>query len=82
MIRLGEWSFALYLLHQLVIRAATRAGLGPDGTIPSTVPFIAATLGVSVALSALLYSLVERPSERRLRGGRGARAQVKALAET
>jgi peptidoglycan/LPS O-acetylase OafA/YrhL len=80
MIRLGEWSFALYLLHQLVIRAATQAGFGPDGTIPATVPFIAGTLAVSVALSALLYSLVERPAERRLRGGRGPRAQVKALA--
>ena len=80
LVRLGEWSFAFYLVHQLVIRVIHGAGFVPVTELRS-VAFVALALAVSLALSALLYALVERPAERRLRGSRRPRAQVEALAE-
>lgn len=64
MVRLGEWSFALYLIHELVIRVALM--LHPL-RLHQRVGVSLGVLVVSVALSALLYGLVERPIEKRLR---------------
>lgn len=64
MVRLGEWSFALYLIHELVIRAALM--LHPL-RLHQRVGVSLGVLAVSIALSALLYTLVERPIEKRLR---------------
>jgi peptidoglycan/LPS O-acetylase OafA/YrhL len=64
LVRLGEWSFAFYLLHQLVIRAAVLTGATPRAlTSPG---FALLCLAVAVALSGALFTLVERPAERRL----------------
>ncbi len=72
MVRLGEWSFALYLVHQIVYRVLThvlpvplQSGLG--------VPVVAAALCAGVAVSGALYVTVERPAERLLRGHPGTR---------
>jgi peptidoglycan/LPS O-acetylase OafA/YrhL len=65
LVRLGQWSFALYLVHELVIRLARPllAGMSTDET------FFAALLAVvaSIALSGLLHEFVEKPAERWLR---------------
>ena len=64
-VRLGQWSFALYLVHELVIRLVRPLVDGsPAGTV-----FIASALVIaaSVLLSGALHELVERPAERRLR---------------
>lgn len=64
-VRLGRWSFALYLVHELVIRSVRPLVDGsPTGTV-----FIASALvfTASVVLSGALHEFVERPAERWLR---------------
>jgi peptidoglycan/LPS O-acetylase OafA/YrhL len=65
-IRFGEWSFAFYLVHQLVIRAID-SQIDPAGSGEAILAAVVA-LVVSVALAATLFYVVERPLERRLRG--------------
>ncbi|MCZ4518047.1 acyltransferase [Rhodococcus ruber] len=68
-VRLGEWSFALYLSHLLIISTVRHflPGLstGYVGVLLSF-PVVAACIGVS----ALLYTFFERPLEARIRGNR------------
>ncbi|HVE45834.1 MAG TPA: acyltransferase [Acidimicrobiales bacterium] len=70
LVRLGEWSFAFYLLHAMVLEVADGAvdlrGRGPAFIVAG----ILTLLAVSVAASATLFSTVERPMERRLRAPR------------
>lgn len=66
--RLGDASYALYLLHPFVLRAAreglVRSGLGPHlGPWPSLVLMIVLTLPVAL----LAHQLVERPLTRLVR---------------
>lgn len=64
--RLGEWSFALYLVHALVIRLiGAMLGQSEAGYLPFGWAMVACL--VSVALSAALCEGVEKPLERRLR---------------
>jgi peptidoglycan/LPS O-acetylase OafA/YrhL len=65
--RLGEWSFAFYLVHQLVVRLADRGGLATAGSAAEAVLAVAAVLAVSVAASAAAFAFVERPAARWLR---------------
>jgi len=70
-LKLGEWSFALYMTHWLLLQALTAAlpdldDLGIGVRVLVQVAFAV----VAVALSALVYTVVERPLERRFRGGR------------
>ena len=73
MVRLGTWSFALYLVHQLVIRAYEELFALPDHTLTGA-GVLVAVLATSMALAALLHRLVEVPAERVLRGVRLRRA--------
>ncbi|MFI6639733.1 acyltransferase family protein [Streptomyces sp. NPDC050504] len=65
-IKLGHWSFAWYLVHEIVLRAAVfhwgRPAPGGD-----TAVFWLGVLTVSLALAALCYRFVEHPAERWLR---------------
>ena len=65
LVRLGRWSFALYLVHELVIRVAKPLidGLGLAWAAAAAVLVV----GVSVALSGVLHEFVERPVEKWLR---------------
>ncbi len=69
LILLGRWSFALYLIHELLLRAVLNS-------LPSRLDFgagLAVAVGVvfsAVALSGLLHHVFEEPVERRLRGAR------------
>ncbi|MFH0175557.1 acyltransferase family protein [Streptomyces cacaoi] len=67
MIRLGHWSFAWYLIHEIVIRVAVFEWGKP---VPGgeTLVFWAGVLVVSLTLAALAYHCVEHPVERWLRG--------------
>jgi peptidoglycan/LPS O-acetylase OafA/YrhL len=67
---LGVWSYAFYLLHQLVLRLAQvlRVGGGPAHALLWTPILLASTVGSA----ALLSVVVERPLERRLRPGVGS----------
>lgn len=62
-VRLGEWSFALYLVQMIVITQL--AALVPHGSVTALggVLALAAVVGC-VGLSAALFYLVERPAER------------------
>lgn len=66
-VRLGEWSFAFYLVHQIVVHAARRF------TDPITSPGFAILLtilllAVSIVAAWALHAIVEVPFERRLSG--------------
>jgi peptidoglycan/LPS O-acetylase OafA/YrhL len=71
LVRLGEWSYALYLLHPVVLHFA-----GLAGYFHLDAPAVVLAIGAwaaAVALSGLAYMLVERPLEDWLRGGRPGR---------
>ncbi|WP_285249445.1 acyltransferase [Pseudarthrobacter sp. fls2-241-R2A-168] len=65
LVRLGQWSYALYLVHELVIRVARQY----SASLSMGEGFVLAALVVlmSVSLSGLLHEFVEKPAERWLR---------------
>lgn len=65
MVRLGRWSFALYLVHELVIRLAKPLveGLDTMGALAVSALVVVASLG----MSGLLHEFVESPCEKWLR---------------
>jgi peptidoglycan/LPS O-acetylase OafA/YrhL len=65
LVKLGQWSFALYLVHELVIRASVHL-INPL-PFPQVVVACLLVFCVSVALSGLLYEAYERPVEKKLR---------------
>ncbi|MFJ9622044.1 acyltransferase family protein [Streptomyces sp. NPDC101181] len=66
MVRLGQWSFAWYLFHEIVLRALAGRFGKPVGQL-ETAGFWGATLVLSLALAAIAYHGVEHPLERLLR---------------
>jgi peptidoglycan/LPS O-acetylase OafA/YrhL len=66
LVKLGEWSFALYLSHLVVLSLL-------DPHVPDNLPLAVAvlaelgTLLLMVAVSGVLYQFVERPVEYRIR---------------
>lgn len=62
LVALGEWSFALYLIHRAVIQLI----LDHVHPVPRPLALIGLTI-LSVVLSGLFYRVVERPAERWLR---------------
>lgn len=64
LVKLGEWSFALYLLHQLFFRATLSTAFGPQGLAGplGLVVFVAA----AIALAGVCCALIERPCLRLL----------------
>jgi peptidoglycan/LPS O-acetylase OafA/YrhL len=66
LVRLGVWSFAFYLFHQLIIKEVAFAWL-PDRTLVQAGCSLV-LLAVAIALAGLLAERVEKPLERRLRG--------------
>ncbi|MFF8553074.1 acyltransferase family protein [Streptomyces sp. NPDC015501] len=66
MVRLGQWSFAWYLFHEIVLRVLVGVYGKPVGLL-ETAGFWAATLVLSLTLAAIAYHCVEHPLERLLR---------------
>ncbi|MGW4567312.1 acyltransferase family protein [Streptomyces sp. NPDC004561] len=67
MVRLGELSFAFYMIHLLVLRAATHLlGTKPHFGALAGVAVTATAFAVSLGLSWLLYEAVECPARRLL----------------
>lgn len=62
-VRLGEWSFALYLVHDLLLRAAARHAIE---WLPAPL-LIALVVAAAVLLSGVFHVWIERPVERYLR---------------
>ena len=80
-----HWSFAWYLVHEIVIRSLLALGGRPQGLAETAGVWLVA-LVVSQALAGLLYTLVEHPTERRLRAlvgdGRPVQAEVTEPTDT
>ena len=66
LLKLGEWSFAFYLLHQLVIKVFWLDTTSHSATYTFCRSVL--ILAVSVAAAATLFTFVERPLDKRLRG--------------
>jgi peptidoglycan/LPS O-acetylase OafA/YrhL len=66
LVRLGMWSFAIYLIHWPVLTVMYHLETGNLGTAGAIVNGFVA-LGITIALAAALYRYVEYPMERRLR---------------
>jgi peptidoglycan/LPS O-acetylase OafA/YrhL len=66
-VRLGEISYAFYLVHYLVIQLFAHYTRGWRPTLPEAAAAVLALLVVAFAFASALYFLVESPAERRLR---------------
>ncbi|MFJ3900502.1 acyltransferase family protein [Streptomyces sp. NPDC090025] len=67
LVKLGEWSFAYYLCHVIVLDVFARLDLGPGpGLVRDTVEMTTAALAALV-VAALLHECVEKPADRLLR---------------
>ncbi|MGW1160244.1 acyltransferase family protein [Streptomyces sp. NPDC002519] len=75
LVRLGELSFAFYMVHLLVLRAGTSLlGNSPRFGLPTALAVTAVAFALSLGLSWVLYEGVERPARRvLLRRRRSAR---------
>lgn len=71
LIRLGEWSFAVYLLNGIVLSGMNRLVPQMEG-LGAVLGLLATILLINV-LSGLAYAYFERPLEVRLRPSRGRR---------
>lgn len=67
MVRLGSYSYALYLVHATVIYALV-AEVVPPAQSYTNLLWLAGVTGACVVLAGLLYHFVEHPLERCLRG--------------
>lgn len=68
LIRLGQWSYAFYLVHQLVTRSFA-ASLDAHAGTPARVAAVVGSFALALLAAYLLFTLVERPLERRIRRG-------------
>ena len=77
-VKLGDWSFAFYLIHATVIYTALRVfGLQPPSW--SNLLWYAALLVVCIVGAWALHAFVERPLERRMRRWKDRRDAAKSL---
>ncbi|WP_323137884.1 acyltransferase [Streptomyces sp. NBC_01433] len=86
MVWLGEISFALYLVHYLVIQYGPIGGVHATGgavtaSLPTRLVQILLTVVISVALAAALYTVVERPAVRRFSRPAAKRGKPVAVPE-
>ncbi len=80
-VKLGEWSFAFYLVHATFIYLALRI-LGHQGTSWRNLGWFAALLAIDLVAAWALHRFVERPAEKRLRRWKDRRDQRRLVAAT
>jgi len=71
-VRLGEWSYAFYLVHASFVYIALRI-FGVQPVSWWNLLWFAALLCIALAAAAALHHLVEKPFERRMRAWKDAR---------
>ena len=71
MMKLGEWSYSLYLIHATVIYAFVNLLGERSSATYLNVLWLLLISGVCIGCAGLLYQFVEHPLERRLRGMQG-----------
>ncbi|MFG3015214.1 acyltransferase family protein [Streptomyces cinerochromogenes] len=80
-VRLGEWSFAFYLVHRLLLQHGHRLlGTGRTWPTPTALGLMAIAFALSLLLSWALHVAVERPAMRLLGRKRTAPVPVPAVA--
>ncbi|MFJ3900501.1 acyltransferase family protein [Streptomyces sp. NPDC090025] len=67
LVKLGEWSFAFYICHLVMLRVLRHLGFGPSPGLRADALSVALALLTTLALAALLHEFLEKPAERRLR---------------
>ncbi|WP_138356132.1 acyltransferase family protein [Streptomyces fildesensis] len=67
LVKLGEWSFAFYMCHAIVLRAFSHYGSGASPGVRHDALVVAIMLVSSVTAAAFLHECVEKPAERRLK---------------
>ncbi|MFI8961376.1 acyltransferase family protein [Streptomyces sp. NPDC053493] len=68
LVRLGEWSFAYYLCHAVVLKVVEHLGHGPSKGLRTDLVEMAGAAVAALVVAAALHEWVEKPAERRLRG--------------
>ncbi|WMX46447.1 acyltransferase [Streptomyces roseicoloratus] len=67
LVKLGEWSFAYYLCHVVVLKVVAKLGYGPTTGLAANTMALAVAAVAALVVAALLHETVEKPAERRLR---------------
>ncbi|MEU8757864.1 acyltransferase [Streptomyces sp. NPDC048659] len=67
LVKLGEWSFAYYLCHVVVLKVVAHLGYGPVTGLGRNLLHMAVAAVAALVVAALLHECVEKPAERRLR---------------
>lgn len=80
-VKLGEWSFAFYLVHATVIYLALRI-FGFQDPSWRNLGWMLVILAVDIVLAWALHAFIERPVERRMRRWKDRRDQKKTAVET
>ena len=80
-VKLGEWSFAFYLVHATVIYAFLRI-FGPQPPSWKNLGWMAVVFMIDVCLAWALHAFVERPGEKALRGWKDRRDAQKLAASS
>lgn len=80
LVLLGQWSYALYLVHATIIYALIE-WLGVRTYSPLNVLWFAGVSVIAIAASAALYSLIEHPIEQRLRAWQRERLAARIRAD-
>ena len=75
-VKLGEWSFAFYLIHATFIYLALRV-LGPQAPSWSNLGWFFLLLAIDIAAAWALHSFIERPVEKRMRRWKDQRDQAR-----
>jgi peptidoglycan/LPS O-acetylase OafA/YrhL len=65
MVYIGQRSYALYLIHVLIVHVVVRARIFPAHTTPAALASFAVTLGLALVVAEGLYRLIEGPCIRR-----------------
>jgi peptidoglycan/LPS O-acetylase OafA/YrhL len=78
MVRLGNWSYAFYLVHATVIYAVLNIIGEPRGAGGSNLIWGAGIFIVALAVSAAIHYWVEAPVERSIRGWKDRRDRARA----
>ena len=82
MTRLGDWSYAFYLVHATVMYAVINVLGGQRGPGWSNLIWGTGIFVVALALAAAIHHLIEAPAERRIRGWKNRRDLAKTTAQS